>query len=58
MADTERARSLGSVSDLTVLQAEQRLIAARIASAEARMELVRASSALAYSVGRKVEGQL
>jgi cobalt-zinc-cadmium efflux system outer membrane protein len=58
MADTERARSLGSVSDLTVLQAEQRLLAARIASAEARRALARASSALAFSVGQKVEGQL
>lgn len=58
MVDTERARELGSVSDLAVLQAEQRFLAARLAGAEAKRELLRASSALAYSAGRKVEGQL
>ncbi len=58
LVDTQRARELGSVSDLTVLQAEQRFLTARIAGAEARRELLRASSALAYSVGQKVEGQL
>ncbi len=58
MADTEQANALGSISDLAVLQAEQRLLTARIAGADARRELLRASSALAYSVGRKVEGQL
>ena len=58
LVDTQRARELGSVSDLAVLQAEQRSLAARVAGAEARRELLRASSALAYSVGQKVEGQL
>ena len=58
MADTERANVLGSVSDLAVLQAEQRVLAARIAGADARRALLRASAALAYSVGRKVDGQL
>jgi cobalt-zinc-cadmium efflux system outer membrane protein len=52
------ANALGSISDLAVLQAEQRALGARIAAADARRELLRASAALAYSVGRKVEGQL
>jgi cobalt-zinc-cadmium efflux system outer membrane protein len=58
MEDTERARGLGSVSDLAVLQAEQHVLAARVAGAEARMELMRATSALGYSVGQKIEGVL
>lgn len=58
MTDTEQARSLGSVSDLTVLQAEQRMLTARIAGVQAQRDLMRASAALAFSVGRKVEGQL
>jgi cobalt-zinc-cadmium efflux system outer membrane protein len=53
--DTKRALSLGSVSELTVLQAEQRLLGAQLASAEAQLELKRASAELAHSVGQKAD---
>ena len=55
--DTKRALSVGSVSELAVLQAEQRLLGAQLASAEAYLELKRASAELAHSVGQKVDSQ-
>ena len=48
---------LGSVSELAVLQAEQRLLGAQLASAAARFELERAAVELAHSVGQKVDSQ-
>jgi cobalt-zinc-cadmium efflux system outer membrane protein len=55
--DTSRAFSLGSVSELTVLQAEQRLLGARLASAASNLELERAAAELANSVGQKFDAQ-
>jgi cobalt-zinc-cadmium efflux system outer membrane protein len=55
LEDTRRALSLGSVAELTVLQAEQRLVGAAIASAAADLELKRAAAELALAVGQEVD---
>jgi outer membrane protein, heavy metal efflux system len=55
LQDTRRAFELGSIAELTVLQAEQRLLVAQLASAASRFELERAAAELAHSVGQKVE---
>ncbi len=54
---TQRELTLGRTSELLVLRGEQRLLAARIAGAEALAELSRASANLAHSVGQKVAAQ-
>jgi len=55
LEDTRRAFALGSVAELTVLQAEQRLVGAELASAAADVELKRAAAELALAVGQKVD---
>jgi cobalt-zinc-cadmium efflux system outer membrane protein len=54
---TQQELALGRTSELLVLRGEQRLLAARVAGAEAIAELGRASANLAHSVGQKIATQ-
>jgi cobalt-zinc-cadmium efflux system outer membrane protein len=50
----QRELEIGRSSELLVLRGEQRLLAARVAGAEATAELGRAAANLAHSVGQKM----
>ncbi len=58
VSQTQQAFALGSVPELSVFLARQRLIAARISEAEALAELKRASAELAHSAGQKIDEQI